>query len=317
MDQCKVAFLLPCFNEALSVQSVIQKIKKTVPNSAVYVYDNNSTDNTMALAQDAGAIVRSVTPQGKGHVVRKMFADINADVFILLDGDGTYDIDSAPEMIRLLMSGSYDMVVGRRVEVDDKNDRLTYRKGHRLGNRLFNTFVSCCFSEKYCDLFSGYRVMSKRFVKSFYGESNGFEIETELTIHSWDLRLSICEYDTPYFPRKEGSNSKLNTVRDGFKILFHIIYLFKSSRPFLFFSLVSLGFILISLLLFYPVLATFIKTGMVPRLPTAILSGLIAIVSVISFVTGIVMSGLSRSFRALKQFIYLSIPFESSKEDKL
>ena len=202
MSQCKIAFLLPCFNEALSIQGVIKKIKKTVPSSVVYVYDNNSTDNTMALAQDAGAIVRSVAPQGKGHVVRKMFADINADVFILLDGDGTYDIGSAPEMIRLLVSGPYDMVVGRRVEVDEENKKLTYRKGHRLGNRFFNAFVSCCFSARYCDLFSGYRVITKRFVKSFYGESNGFEIETELTIHSWDLRLSICEYDTPYFPRE-------------------------------------------------------------------------------------------------------------------
>jgi len=300
-----VVVLIPCYNEEATVTQVIQDFKKTLPEATIFVYDNNSTDNTSKVAIAAGAVVRSEPMQGKGNVVRRMFADIEADIYIMLDGDGTYDASVAPEMIDMLYKEKLDMVVGTRLE--SEGDQL-FRSGHRLGNSAITNMVGLLFGKRFTDILSGYRVLSKRFVKSFPGLTSGFEIETELTVHALQLKIPIGEVTTRYMARPSGSESKLNTYSDGLKIFKMIMYFFKEIRPFLFFSIVTLLLAVTSLIIMYPVFATYLETGLVPRFPTAILATSIMLMSFLSFVCGLILDSLSGARWEAKRMKYLSIP---------
>ena len=293
--------LIPCLNEAEGISDVVRSFQAALPTATIYVYDNASTDDTAHLAEVAGARVRLEPMRGKGNVVRRMFADVDADVYLLVDGDGTYDAASAPAMIELLAEQHLDMVCGKRVE----SDALAYRQGHRLGNRVLTGLVRTLFGNRVTDILSGYRVMSRRFVKSFPALSQGFETETELTVHALDLRVPIAEVPTPYGARSKGSASKLNTWRDGWRILRTIARLVKEERPFAFFVTIGMMMALTSIGLAIPLAIEFLETGLVPRIPTAVLSTGLMLVAVMSVVCGLVLDTVTRGRRELKRMHYL------------
>ncbi len=298
----RVAVLVPCFNEEAAVATVVADFRKALPSAEIFVYDNNSSDRTMAVAREAGAEVRSERRQGKGHVVRRMFADIDADIYVLVDGDATYDAASAPRMIDTLLNEHLDMVVGFRVDQAE----LAYRPGHRTGNRMLTGFLSSVFGEAFKDILSGYRVFSRRFVKSFPVLSDGFEIETELSVHALELALPVAEIETPYYARPEGSFSKLNTWRDGFRILGTILKLYRSEKPLRFFTAIGIFLTLVSIGLAIPIIVTYLEEGIVPRLPTAVLSMGLMILAVLSMSSGLVLDTVTRGRREMKLLAYLS-----------
>ncbi|HTO59959.1 MAG TPA: glycosyltransferase [Bradyrhizobium sp.] len=300
----RIAVLLPCFNEEAAVASVVADFRKALPQAAIYVYDNNSTDRTAELARAAGAEVRSERRQGKGHVVRRMFADIDADIYVLADGDATYDAASAPRLIARLVEDHLDMVVGLRV---DKAE-AAYRKGHRTGNWMLTRFLSSVFGQAFKDILSGYRVFSRRFIKSFPVLSDGFEIETELTVHALELALPVAEIETPYYARPEGSFSKLNTWRDGFRILGTILKLYRSEKPLRFFTGIGAFLALVAIGLAIPIFVTYLELGVVPRLPTAVLSTGLMTVAMLSISSGLVLDTVTRGRREIKLLAYLSQP---------
>jgi glycosyltransferase involved in cell wall biosynthesis len=302
--QPRVAVLVPCFNEETAVASVIADFRRALPDAAIYVYDNNSSDKTREVARAAGAEVRSERRQGKGHVVRRMFADIDADVYVLVDGDATYDAASAPRLIAALIDDHLDMVVGARVD----QVRGAYRRGHRTGNRLLTGFLSAVFGQAFKDVLSGYRVFSRRFVKTFPVLSDGFEIETELSVHALELAMPVAEIETPYFERPHGSFSKLNTWRDGFRILGTILKLYRSEKPLRFFGIIAFSLALLSVGLAIPVVITFLETGLVPRVPTAVLSTGLMIVAVLAASSGLVLDTVTRGRREIKLLAYLAQP---------
>jgi glycosyltransferase involved in cell wall biosynthesis len=301
-DQFRIAVLVPCYNEATAVAKVVKDFRFALPTATIFVFDNNSTDNTAAAARAAGAEVYLEKHQGKGFVVRRMFTDVEADIYVLVDGDATYDALSVIVMIERLLKDRLDMVVGSRVE----SEQAAYRAGHRAGNWLLTAFVAAVFGSNIKDMLSGYRVFSRRFVKSFPVLSGGFEIETELTIHALELSLAAAEIDTPYYSRPKGSASKLNTWSDGFRILGTIINLYRAERPLTFFCSIGLILVIVSIGLAIPVFVTYLETGLVPRLPTAILSmGLIMLAS-LSVAVGLVLDTVTRGRRETKLLAYLS-----------
>lgn len=297
----KVAVLIPCLNEAAGITTVVQGFRDALPDATVYVYDNASTDDTGAVAQRAGAQVRREPMRGKGNVVRRMFADVEADVYVMADGDGTYDAASAPKMVAMLCEQHLDMICGKRVDTEQE----AYRHGHRFGNRVLTGLVANLFGDSVTDILSGYRVMSRRFVKSFPALSKGFEIETELTVHALDLRVPIAEVATPYGARAQGSASKLNTWRDGWRILRTIAKLVKEERPFAFFFSGGAVLALLSVALATPVVIQFLETGLVERIPTAVLATGVMLVAVMSFVCGLILDTVTRGRRELKRMHYL------------
>jgi glycosyltransferase involved in cell wall biosynthesis len=305
----RIAVLVPCFNEEAAVASVVGAFRKALPSAQIYVYDNNSKDRTAEVARAAGAEVRSERRQGKGHVVRRMFADVDADVYVLVDGDATYDAPSAPRMIERLVNDRLDMVVGSRVD----QEQAAYRRGHRTGNWLLTSFLSTVFGQAFTDILSGYRVFSRRFVKSFPVLSDGFEIETELTVHALELAMPVAEVETPYYARPEGSVSKLNTWRDGFRILRTILKLYRSEKPLRFFIIIGVFLALVAVGLAIPVVITYLEEGVVPRLPTAVLSTGLMIVAVLSVSSGLVLDTVTRGRREMKLLAYLSQPPVGSK----
>jgi glycosyltransferase involved in cell wall biosynthesis len=300
----RIAVLIPCYNEEAAIARVVQDFRTVLPTAQIYVYDNNSRDRTVEKATQAGAIVRTEPLQGKGNVVRRMFADIEADVYVLIDGDDTYDAASAPKMIAALRRDSLDMVNGARVT----NIQKAYRPGHRFGNWLLTSMVAWIFGSRFSDMLSGYRVMSRRYVKSFPALAAGFETETELTVHALELRMPIAEIPTPYKDRPEGSVSKLSTFRDGFRILWTIIVLVKEERPMQFFSLLALALAVISTALIIPIVVRFFETGLVPRLPTAVLSMGLMILAFLSLTCGLILDTVTRGRREMKRMQYLSVP---------
>jgi glycosyltransferase involved in cell wall biosynthesis len=300
----KIAVLVPCYNEEAAIGTVVEQFRAALPTSEIYVYDNNSKDGTIAAAKAAGAIVGVETRQGKGNVVRRMFGDVDADVYVMIDGDATYDAPSAPRMIATLVAEKLDMVVGSRVD----QEKAAYRPGHRFGNWVLTEFVKRIFGKSFTDILSGYRVFSRRFVKSFPALSTGFEIETELTVHSLELGMPVAEIETPYYARPEGSASKLNTYRDGIRILWTIGKLFRTERPMQFFSIIAAFFFVLSVMISIPVFRTFFETGLVPRLPTAILATSLMLLSFLSLMSGLILDTVTRGRRELKRLTYLSYP---------
>ena len=297
-----IAILIPCFNEELTISSVVTDFKKVLPQAKIYVCDNASTDNTSNLAEKSGAIVFHEKIRGKGNVIRRMFSDIEADIYIMVDGDNTYEARKCEEMVDLLIKSNLDMVVGVR---KTSNSDGEYRRGHVFGNWMLTKSVSLIFGSGFSDMLSGYRVMSRRFVKSFPIMSKGFGIETEMTVHALQIGASYAEEVTIYNSRPKGSESKLSTVKDGIKILGTIILLFKEEKPFYFFSIMSLLFFLVSLILSFPIFITYLEMGLVPRVPTAILSTGLMIMSFSSFISGVVLDSLSRSKLQSKKLNYL------------
>ena len=300
--QPRVAVLVPCFNEEAAVATVVADFRKALPSAQIFVYDNNSSDRTLAVAREAGTEVRSERRQGKGHVVRRMFADVDADIYVLVDGDATYDAASAPRMIETLLTDHLDMVVGFRVDQSE----AAYRSGHRAGNWMLTSFLSSVFGQAFKDILSGYRVFSRRFVKSFPVLSDSFEIETELSVHALELALPVTEIETPYYARPEGSFSKLNTWRDGFRILGTILKLYRSEKPLRFFTAIGIFLTLVSIGLAIPVIVTYLEQGIVPRLPTAVLSMGLMILAVLSVSSGLVLDTVTRGRREMKLLAYLS-----------
>lgn len=300
--QPRIAVLVPCYNEAATVGTVVADFRASLPGAQVYVYDNNSSDETIAMAQQAGAQVRRETRQGKGHVVKRMFADIDADIYVLVDGDATYDAASAPRLIERLRNEQLDMVVGLRVD----REAAAYRIGHRTGNAMLTGFLAAMFGQAFKDVLSGYRVFSRRFVKSFPVLSDGFEIETELSVHALELAMPVGEVETPYYARPEGSFSKLNTWRDGFRILRTILKLYRSEKPLRFFSIVGAALALTSLGLAAPVVVTYLEQGLVPRLPTAVLAMGLMILAMLALSSGLVLDTVTRGRREMKLLAYLA-----------
>jgi len=299
----RIAVLLPCYNEAVTIAQVVADFQMSLPGAAIYVYDNNSTDGTGAIARAAGAIVRIERRQGKGNVIRRMFADIDADIYVLADGDGTYSALFAPMLIDALITDELDFVNGSRVSTLSN----AYRPGHQFGNRLLSGIVRWIFGPQFSDMLSGYKVLSRRFVKSFPAMSSGFETETELAVHALELRMPCAELPTPYSERPEGSVSKLNTVRDGARILLMIVKLIKDERPLMFFGLFGLFFFAVAAVLMVPVLATYFATGLVPRLPTAVLSLGMVLLGFLSIFTALILDMTTRARREIKRLIYLSV----------
>jgi len=303
-DKVNIAVIIPCHNEEIAITAVVRDFRAALPSAQIYVYDNNSTDRTAAVAAAAGAIVGFEPFPGKGNVMRRLFSDIDADVYVLVDGDDTYDSAAAPGMIRLLLDGQLDMVSGVRVSAQKE----AYRFGHRFGNAMLTRMVATIFGKQFTDMLSGYRVFSRRFVKSFPALAKGFEIETELTVHALELRMRTAEMPSPYKERPEGSQSKLNTVRDGIRILCTIATLIKEERPIWFFGVIALALALLALGLAVPVLAEYWHTGLVPRFPTAILSASIMLLAFLSLTCGLILDSVARSRQALKRLAYLAIP---------
>ena len=301
-DRSKVAVLVPCYNEETAIAKVVRGFRAALPQAAIFVYDNNSTDNTAAVARAAGAEVFEEKHQGKGFVVRRMFTDVEADIYVLVDGDATYDAPSAAGMIERLLEDRLDMVVANRVH----REQSAYRAGHVAGNRLLTGFVASVFGPSFNDMLSGYRVFSRRFVKSFPVLSGGFEIETELTIHALELGLAVAEIDTPYYARPQGSASKLNTWSDGLRILRTILRLYRAERPLPFFGAIGLALAIASIGFAMPVVTTYLETGLVPRLPTALLSTGLMIVAFLSAAIGLVLDTVTRGRREMKLLAYLA-----------
>lgn len=309
----KVAVLIPCFNEALSITQVVRGFRSSLPDANIYVFDNASTDATVEVARAAGASVRTVSLRGKGNVVRRMFADIEADIYVLVDGDATYDASSAPVMIQQLLREGADMVVGVR---KDDNVAGAYRSGHRLGNRMLTGCVAFIFGGQFTDMLSGYRVFTRRYVKSFPALSSGFETETELTVHALELRMPWSEVETAYASRPEGSESKLSTYKDGYRILRMILRLFVAERPLPFFGTIALVAFATGVAIAIPLLTTYLATHGVPRLPTAVLSTGLAMIAALSLVCGAVMDAVTRGRREMKRLFYLGIPAPGGTRDQ-
>lgn len=300
----RIAVLIPCFNEAAAIATVVRDFRAALPGATVYVYDNNSTDGTAEVARAAGAVVRREPLQGKGNVIRRMFADVEADFYVLVDGDATYDAASAPAMLELARTEGLDMVTGVRVAEGGG----AYRRGHRFGNRVLTGLVSLVFGNRVSDMLSGYRVFSRRFVKSFPALASGFETETEFTVHALELAMPIGELPVRYRERPAGTASKLNTIRDGVRILRTILQLVKEERPLPFFSIAAALLFLMGLALFWPVLLTYLETGLVPRLPTAILSLGLVLLSFLSLACGLILDTVTRGRQEAKRIAYLAIP---------
>jgi glycosyltransferase involved in cell wall biosynthesis len=298
----RVAVLIPCYNEEATITQVIGDFRAVLPEATIYVYDNNSVDRTAHVAREAGAIVGREAHQGKGHVVRRMFADVEADVYVLVDGDATYDAQSARMMVERLTAENLDMVVGARAERGEG----AYRRGHRTGNRLLTGVVAMVFGRTIVDMLSGFRVFSRRFVKSFPVQSGGFDIETELTVHALELDLPVVEVSTQYYPRPEGSHSKLSTWRDGFWILWTILRLCRHERPLAFFGAIGLALGIMSVGFAIPIFATYLKEGLVPRLPTAVLSTGLMLLASLCVTSGLVLDTVTRGRREAKRLAYLA-----------
>lgn len=300
----RIAVLLPCYNEEAAIGATVEGFRRALPDATVYVYDNNSRDRTKEVAAVAGAVVRTETQQGKGCVVRRMFADIDADVYLMADGDLTYDPDSAPEMVRLVLAEQLDMVVGTR-----RHDAAeAYRGGHVIGNRIFTRLLAGLFGRSFTDIFSGYRAFSRRFAKSFPVLSEGFEIETEMSVHALELRMPVGEMETRYLARPEGSHSKLSTFRDGWRILKTIVTLYRIERPVLFFGGIGALLLAAAIIIALPLVFTYLDTGLVPRFPTAILATGMTIVAVLSFFAGLILDTVTRGRREVRRLAYLSLP---------
>ncbi|MDZ3824137.1 MAG: glycosyltransferase [Pseudoxanthomonas sp.] len=297
-----VAVLVPCYNEAATIEGVVAGFRAALPQATVWVFDNNSSDGTAELARAAGARVARVSLQGKGNVVRRMFADVDADAYLMVDGDGTYDAASAPRLLEGVLAEGADMVVATRHAVDQG----AYRPGHAFGNRLLTGFLARLFGRPCRDILSGYRAFSRRYAKSFPALSEGFETETELTVHALELRMPVREVDTPYFERPQGSHSKLSTWRDGWRILRTMLRLFAAERPLLFHGLAALLLGLAALLLGIPVVLEWLRTGLVPRFPTAILATGLMLMATLSFYTGLILDTVTRGRRELRMLAYLS-----------
>ncbi|GGJ25695.1 glycosyltransferase family 2 protein [Neoroseomonas lacus] len=302
----RIAVLIPCYNEEVAVPLVIAAFREALPGATIYVYDNNSTDRTREVAAAAGAVVRRETLQGKGNVVRRMFADIEAEAYVLVDGDDTYDATAASEMVRLLLTDRLDMVTA--VRVTDAEAGLAYRPGHRFGNRVLTGMVRRIFGDRVSDMLSGYRVFSRRFVKSFPALASGFETETEFTVHALELRLPLGEVRTRYQERPVGSVSKLNTWRDGMRILRTILLLVQRERPLAFFASSGAALLVLAILLAVPLVATYVETGLVPRFPTALLATGLAILAALSMVCGLILDTVSRGRLEARVLAYLAIP---------
>ena len=300
----RVAVLLPCYNEEAAVAQTIAGFRAALPDAAIYVYDNNSSDRTREVAAEAGAQVRSERMQGKGHVVRRMFADVEADVYVMADGDATYDASAAPALVAKLVDEQLDMVVGaRKNEVEE-----AYRPGHVLGNKLFTGMLAGLFGRSFSDIFSGYRIFSRRFVKSFPALSRGFETETEISVHALELAMPVGEVVTTYGARLEGSESKLSTWRDGWRILKTILHLYRIERPVLFYGAFSAFLAGLAVILSIPLVITYVETGLVPRLPTAILATGLMILAALSFFAGLILDTVVRGRREVRRLHYLSLP---------
>jgi len=300
----RIAVLLPCYNEEAAIGQTVAAFRAALPDAAIYVYDNNSSDRTGEVAAAAGAIVRTERMQGKGHVVRRMFADVEADVYVMADGDATYDAAAAPGLVRRLVDEQLDMVVGaRKSEVEE-----AYRRGHRLGNRLFTGLLASLFGRTFTDIFSGYRVFSRRFVKSFPALARGFETETEISVHALELAMPVGEVVTAYGARPEGSQSKLSTYRDGWRIMKTILHLFRIERPVLFYGGFGLFLAVVAVVLGIPLAVTYVQTGLVPRFPTAILITGLMIVAALSFVCGLILDTVVRGRREVRRLAYLALP---------
>jgi len=300
----RIAVILPCYNEEAAIGPTVAGFRAALPDADIYVFDNNSADRTTEIAAQAGAIVRREPMQGKGHVVRRMFADIEADIYVMADGDATYDSAAAPAMIHRLIDEHLDMVVGARAsEVD-----AAYRRGHRFGNRMLTGILARLFGRTFSDILSGYRVFSRRFVKSFPILSAGFEIETEISVHALELRMPVAEVVTQYGARPEGSTSKLSTYRDGWRILRTILTLFRIERPVLYFGSLGAILALIAIALAAPLIVTYAQTGLVPRQPTAILVTGLAIVACLCFFAGLILDTVVRGRREMRRLAYLALP---------
>lgn len=306
----KIAVLIPCYNEEKSIAKVIADVKKYLPSAVVYVYDNNSTDQTAEIAKKSGAVVKYENHQGKGNVVRRMFADIDADVYVMTDGDETYDLSRCKDLINYLQDNNLDMVVGARKEVE--ND--AYRIGHRSGNFILTKLVQIFFSQKLKDMLSGFRVFSREYVKTFPAQSTGFEIETELTVYTLSSRLPMAEIETDYFSRPSGSYSKLSTYKDGLKILKTIFTLVKEERPLLFFSLIALFAFIFATTFFIPIVLEYYQSRQVPHFPTLIVIIGIYMGSLISFLIGIVLDSIANAKRENRRQHYLLIKSLHKKE---
>ena len=302
LSRLKIAVLVPCYNEEAAIGKVVADFSAALPDAAIYVYDNNSKDRTVEVAIGAGAIVRREQHQGKGRVVRRMFMDVDADIYVMVDGDATYDAPSARGMIDKLVTERLDMVCAVRID----QEQAAYRLGHRAGNKLLTGFVANVFGQSFNDMLSGYRVFSRRFVKSFPVLSGGFEIETELTVHALELELPVGEVETPYYARPEGSMSKLSTYRDGWRILRTVLKLYRSERPLPFFGAIGAALGLISIGLAIPLLVTYYYQGVVPRLPTAVLSTGLMVLASLSVACGLVLDTVTRGRRELKLLAYLA-----------
>jgi len=303
----RIAVLLPCYNEAAAIAQTIADFRAALPEAAIYVYDNNSSDATCEIAAAAGAIVRSERMQGKGNVVRRMFADVDADIYVMADGDATYEAAAAPALVSKLLDENLDMVVGaRKSEVE-----AAYRRGHRLGNALLTGMLARIFGRTFTDILSGYRVFSRRFVKSFPVLSAGFEIETEISVHALELRMPVAEQVTAYAARPDGSESKLNTWRDGFRILNTILLLFRYERPLQFFGAIAATFAIMAIILAIPLFITFLQTGLVPRFPTAILATGLMILSALNGMCGLILDTVVRGRLEVRRLAYLGYPAPS------
>jgi glycosyltransferase involved in cell wall biosynthesis len=309
----RVAVLIPCYNEEVAIPRVVAAFRDALPDATIYVYDNNSKDGTVAAARAAGAVVRNESLQGKGHVVRRMFADIEADAYVLVDGDDTYDAAAAPEMLRLLLANRLDMVTGVR-RTPEAVAAAAYRPGHQLGNAVLTGMVRWVFGDRISDMLSGYRVFSRRFVKSFPALAAGFETETEFTVHALELKLPVGEVPSNYKERPAGSTSKLKTYSDGFRILRTIVTLVQRERPLMFFSVAGGALLFLALVLAVPLLQTFLATGLVPRLPTAVLATGLVLLSFLSFVCGLILDTVTRGRQEAKRIAYLSLPAPEFEE---
>jgi glycosyltransferase involved in cell wall biosynthesis len=300
----RVAVILPCYNEEAAIGATVAGFRAALPSARIYVYDNNSTDRTAEVARQAGATVRAEPLQGKGRVVRRMFADVEADIYVMADGDATYDPAAAPGMIARLVDEQLDMVVGARAsEVE-----AAYRRGHRFGNRMLTGILARIFGRSFSDILSGYRIFSRRFVKSFPILSTGFEIETEISVHALELRMPVAEIVTRYGARPEGSTSKLSTYRDGWRILRTIVTLFRIERPVLYFGAIGLALALLALILAAPLVVTYAQTGLVPRLPTAVLVTGLMILAFLNGFCGLILDTVVRGRREVRRLAYLALP---------
>lgn len=299
----RIAVILPCYNEEVAITRTIENFRSALPGASIYVYDNNSHDATRAVAAAAGALVRSERQQGKGAVVRRMFADVEADVYVLADGDGTYDAAAAPSMIVRLVEEQLDMVVGAR----DSMLEDSYRPGHRFGNRMLTSILTILFGQSFSDILTGYRVFSRRFVKSFPALSSGFEIETEISVHALELSMPVAEVNTFYGARLEGSYSKLSTYRDGIRILRTMVALYRNERPIMFFGAIGSLLSLLSIVIAIPLLQEYLQSGLVPRLPTAVLVTGMMVIAVLYFFAGMILDTVTRGRHEMKRLIYLQL----------